>query len=95
MNNNELKFLNWNVRGLNSAARREAVKLLIQQARPHIVCLQESKLSNINFFLQAEFLGQHGWGLEYIEADETRGVLLLLGMMTSLWQPSRSRNLTA
>jgi len=30
MNESDLKFFTWNVRGLNSAARREELKLLIQ-----------------------------------------------------------------
>ena len=45
------------MRGLNSAARREAVKLIVQQARPHIVCLQETKLDAIGGPLVMEFLG--------------------------------------
>lgn len=73
MNSKDLKFLNWNVRGLNYPARREAVKLMIQRAQPHIICLQETKLSIIDSFVQAEFLGQPRWLLEYIPADETRG----------------------
>jgi exonuclease III len=73
MNNNDLKFLNWNVRGLNCAARREAVKLLIQQAQPHIVCLQETKLSQIDDQLKSEFMGQSYWRVHYLPADETRG----------------------
>ena len=44
------------MRGLNSAARREAVKLIVQQARPHIVCLQETKLDAIDGPLVMEFL---------------------------------------
>jgi exonuclease III len=73
MNNNDLKFLNWNVRGLNCAARREAVKLLIQQAQPHIVCLQEIKLSQIDDQLKSKFMGQSYWRVHYLPADETRG----------------------
>lgn len=56
-NNTDLKILR-NIRGLNCAARSEAVKLLIQQARPQIVCLQETKLSQIDNQLSREFLGQ-------------------------------------
>lgn len=73
MNNNDLKFFNWNVRGLNCAARREAVKLLIQQAHRHIVCLQETKLSQIDRQLSTEFLGHAHWAFDYLPADDTRG----------------------
>jgi hypothetical protein len=33
MDHRDPKLLNWNVRGLSSAARREAVKLVIQQVK--------------------------------------------------------------
>ena len=45
MDENDLKIFNWNVLvGLNSGARRETVKLMIQQAKPLSICLQETKL---------------------------------------------------
>lgn len=40
MDHRDPKLFNWNVRGLNSAARWEAVKLMIQQVWPKVVCLQ-------------------------------------------------------
>lgn len=73
MNNHNLKILNWNVRGLNSAARREAVKIMLQISSPHVVCLQETKLNSIDEQLKAELLGVTNWGLESIDADDTRG----------------------
>jgi len=45
------------VRGLNNAARREAVKLIIQKARPYIICLQETKLDVVDGALAMEFMG--------------------------------------
>ena len=46
---------------------------MIQQAHPHTVCLQETKLSQIDDRLSLEILGQSCWRLEYLPADETRG----------------------
>ena len=77
MNDNNLKLLNWNVRGLNSTARRETVRLLIQQAKPHIICLQETKLSQIDDLSAIEFLGQTLWSLEYLPANSTRGGIVI------------------
>jgi len=57
MGENDAKILNWNVRELNCAARREAVKLFLQQARPHIICLQETKLDAIDSIIAMEFWG--------------------------------------
>lgn len=74
---NDTKLLNWNVRGLNCAARREAVKLVIQQAAPKVVCLQETKLDSMSDHLAAEFLGYDCRGFEYLPADNTRGGILV------------------
>jgi exonuclease III len=77
MADNNLKLLNWNVRGLNCAARREAVKIMIQQAQPNVVCLQETKLDVIDRFLALEFLGQFCTEFQYLPADSTRGGVLI------------------
>jgi exonuclease III len=69
MNNSDLKFLNWNVRGLNCAARRD----LNQQTQLHIVCLQETKLSQIDDQLKSEFMGQSYWRVHCLPTDKTRG----------------------
>jgi exonuclease III len=73
----DIKLINWNVRGLNCAARREAVKILIQQAGPNIVCLQETKLDTVDSFLASEFLGPIYTSFEYLVADCTRGGILV------------------
>lgn len=54
----DIRLLNWNVRGLNCAARRETAKIMIQQAGPSIICIQETKLDSVDRFLALEFLGQ-------------------------------------
>lgn len=41
-------MLVWNVRGLNSAARRGVVRRLVQQFNVSFVCFQESKLSDVS-----------------------------------------------
>jgi hypothetical protein len=40
-------ILCWNVRGLNDRARRDAVRTLVDDIRPSVVCLQETKLDVI------------------------------------------------
>ena len=73
----DIKLLNWNVRGLTCAARREAVKILIQQAGPSIICIQETKLDSVDRFLALEFLGQTCMCYEYLAAESTRGGILV------------------
>lgn len=69
----DFTILNWNVRGLNTPARREAVLGLIQAVNPTIVCLQESKLQHIDARLAAEFLGASFSQFAYLPADGTKG----------------------
>src|SRR5687768_14007084 len=68
----------WNVRGLNSTARCLAVHELIAGTHCHLVCLQETKLQNIDGAL-ASFLGGHRHNaFAYKSARGTkRGILLL------------------
>jgi hypothetical protein len=41
----QLKIISWNVQGLNSPARREAVKAMVQSINPMLICLQETKIA--------------------------------------------------
>lgn len=40
--------LAWNVRGLNNPARRNSVRLFLQNCNVSLVCLQESKLGLVD-----------------------------------------------
>lgn len=42
------KILIWNVRGLNSVARQDSVRTLVESTRADIVCLQETKMENVS-----------------------------------------------
>jgi exonuclease III len=44
----QYKKISWNVRGLNSPARQEEVKQVIQIYRPDLVCLQETKMESVS-----------------------------------------------
>jgi len=39
-----MQLLSWNVRGLGGMEKRREVRLLVAETRPHILCLQETKL---------------------------------------------------
>lgn len=47
----------WNVRGLNSKARRDAVRQMIADIRPGVICLQETKVQNPSIRLLLSTLG--------------------------------------
>lgn len=69
-------ILVWNVRGLNSPARRDTVRELIAAERPSLICLQETKLFVINDF---DVLCIAGAGFDYVflPAANTRGGILV------------------
>ena len=51
------KILVWNVRGLNSSARQDSVRMLVQSIRADIVCLQETKMEGISQWFVLSTLG--------------------------------------
>ena len=44
----KLRLISWNVRGLNSPHKRELVKYWLQNWKCDAVCLQETKLAEID-----------------------------------------------
>jgi exonuclease III len=75
--NQSLSVINWNVRGLNAPVRREAVRDMVQAARPLVVCLQETKLTIITPQMVAETFGSSFDAHAYLSAQGTRGGILL------------------
>jgi exonuclease III len=64
-------------RGLNNPAKMESVKQVINTHRPLIVCLQETKLSDITQATVTRCLGaDYANNFNFLAADGTRGVLL-------------------
>ena len=70
-------IMSWNVRGLNDRARRDAVRTLVDDIRPSIVCLQETKLDVISQYLVFAMLGMSFADFAYLPASNTRGSVLV------------------
>lgn len=66
----------WNVRGLNARARRDTVRMVIEQERASIICLQETKLDVIDDRIVRDLLGGL-FDYSYLLAQHTRGGILL------------------
>lgn len=66
-------ILSWNVRGLNARARQDNVRTLVNDVRPSIVCLQETKLDVIPQSLVWSMLGIEFSDFAYLPATHTRG----------------------
>jgi hypothetical protein len=78
MSQDNIYLFNWNVRGLNSKAKQDAVKIILQQYGATFVCLQETKLSSINDGIILNTLGQRFVSqCVILPAVGTRGGILL------------------
>jgi exonuclease III len=76
--NYDYSLLSWNVHGLNNTAKQEDVKQVVQIHKPMVVCLQETKLSNINAQLVTIIMGSaYNTNFMFFPADGTRGGILL------------------
>lgn len=78
MSDQRCLVFNWNVRGLNSIARRQVVKDLVLDNKSTIVCLQETKLASIDTNIIRETLGlSFTQNFASLPAQQTRGGALL------------------
>lgn len=77
MNAQPFKMLVWNVRGLNSPARRNAIFQVIMAAKPSVVCLQETKVEHVTLDIVRHCLGNAFENFLYLPAAGTRGGILL------------------
>ena len=75
---NNLSILCWNVRGLNCPNRRATVHETIAASSCHLVCIQDSKLQNVDPFVATYLGGQRLKNFAQRPADGTKGGILLL-----------------
>lgn len=73
----KLNILSWNVRGLNSRARRDDVRLVVDDCCASVVCLQETKLDVVTDSIILEMLGTRFMDYAFLPASETRGGILV------------------
>jgi exonuclease III len=71
------KVLFWNVRGLNKKARRDSVRVVINNTKPDIVCLQETKKASISRHMILSLLGSDFEEYVVLPATGTRGGIIL------------------
>jgi exonuclease III len=72
-----LEILDWNVRGLNYPAKRNAVREFVAALHVNLVCFQETKVEFVDSFLVLQCLGPSFDGFAFLPADDTRGGILL------------------
>jgi exonuclease III len=81
----QFKILSWNVRGLNCPAKKEDVKQTISLFRPDLICVQETKLSQVeNVTVTACFGSDYENNYVYLPADGTRGGIVLAAKSSTM-----------
>ena len=73
-----LRLLSWNVRGLNNPRKREVCRNLLKECRCDIVCLQETKLSSVNFAVLRSLSGSPFKDWAVLDAVQSSGGVLLI-----------------
>lgn len=73
----KIKFITWNVRGLNERDKRLAVRQTIFLEKPDIVCFQETKLRRMDDILMKEMCGRRINQRAVLNAHGTRGGILI------------------
>lgn len=73
----KLELVSWNVRGLNSPAKRKALREFVDSCKPAILCIQELKLDTVDQFLIMQCCGPAYVGFSYLPAIGTRGGIIL------------------
>lgn len=73
----KLKFVSWNVCGLNDRDKRVAVKAVLRSAKVDVVCLQETKMEVFGAEVVQEILGGRFMEWLHLPAMGTTGGVLL------------------
>lgn len=71
------KVLVWNVRGLNSSARQDSVRTLVDSNKADIVCLQETKMEVISLGVVLSALGSSFCHFTFVPSVGASGGILI------------------
>jgi endonuclease/exonuclease/phosphatase family metal-dependent hydrolase len=75
--------LSWNVRGLGDLDKRKVVRDALASAAPSVICLQETKLQDVDTFTAHTFLPpSHAGTYHAVDSDGSRGRML------TAWDPN-------
>ena len=74
----KVKILSWNVRGVNDPDKREVIKNFIRTQRVDLVCLQETKVQEMNKVMACNLGVGRFLNWKASNAERTTGGILLL-----------------
>jgi hypothetical protein len=74
----KLKIISWNVRGLNNPQKRESVRYWLRSWKCDVVCLQETKLAEVDLQVVRSLWDNSFIGWEFLPAVGSAGGVILL-----------------
>lgn len=80
MNSNKrnTKILIWNIRGINSQGKWDALRGKIEESACHIICLQETKRESFDIFYLKKFCPRHLDKFCFFPSDGASGGLIII-----------------
>jgi len=73
-----MQVVSWNARGLGGLEKRREVRQLVNEKRPSIMCIQETKLMVIDGAMGASLWGDPNHGFSYRPSLGASGELLTM-----------------
>jgi exonuclease III len=73
-----LRMISWNVRGLNSKEKRSQIRNALKMWNGEIICLQETKMSNIGRAEIGSLWGNRFAGWVFLESEGASGGVLIM-----------------
>ena len=71
------RILCWNVRGLNSSARQDVVRCLVDSVKADVICIQETKMSDVTRWLVCRCLGSDFGNFVFSPSNGASGGILV------------------
>lgn len=89
----EMRLVSWNVRGLGGVEKRRAVKMLVREKSPSVICIQETKLMVCDGFVCSSLWGGSSFDYSYRPSVGASGGVLTMWDTTEVevW-PSYSQD---
>lgn len=76
--NRTINILVWNIRGINSQAKWDALRDKISKSAPSIICLQETKHENFEYSYIRKFCPRHLNHFQFVPSEGASGGLIVI-----------------
>lgn len=74
----DLRIISWNVRGINDETKRQVIKAACRRWKPHMLCLQETKMGKVDRKVVLSVGGDQWTQWEHLDAIGASGGILVM-----------------